>query len=83
MTCPAALKDTKQVNNYDSGLKGGGRGGLIKLRQLKKHVDSLIERLVLHSALPKVFACLWCGCKVCQDDLFILHVENERTCRTI
>lgn len=81
VTCPAALRDTKQVSNYDSGLKG--RGGLIKLKQWKKHVHSLVERLVLHSALPKVFACLWCGRKVCQDDLFVLHVENERTCRTI
>lgn len=43
----------------------------------KKIVNSLIESLVLHSALPKVLACLRRGRKVCQDDLFILHVENK------
>lgn len=47
----------------------------MKTSQSQKH--SLIKSLVLHSALPEVLACLRRGRKVCQDDLFVLHVENE------
>lgn len=57
--------------------------GVLKTLQSMKSVDSLVESLVLHTALPKVLAGLRRGRKVRQDDLFILHVEDERTCRTI
>lgn len=80
VTCPTALKDAKQVTKSWQWAEGGG---IIKPKQSKKHVDSLIESLVLHSALPKVLACLRCWREVCQDDLFVLHIENKRTCRKI
>lgn len=62
------------------------RSGATEMKKKEKrnmYVDSLIESLVLHSALPKVFARFWRGRKVRQDDLFILHVKNKTTCRKI